>query len=305
MGQNGAENCMDCHGNSQLITAKVFQWERSVHATGGHYERNTASCAGCHTSQGFLDRLATGGTTASMDIENPLPQNCYTCHMIHTTYTEEDWAFTQTQPVTFWVGGETVDLGKGNLCISCHQARVPDPALPPVGENATYMVTNKRYGPHHGAQGVLFTGSSAYKVGTGYENSSHTTLVPDACITCHMAKVLGANLAGGHTFRVESEEGELNTNGCALCHTDEDALLDRVDEVQAEIANLLDSLGNKMHDLGLLDADLEYAVVPQEFTSVQLGVLWNYQFVKEDKSGGVHNYKFTKTLLENSITALE
>ncbi|MDX1409865.1 MAG: hypothetical protein R3330_17065, partial [Saprospiraceae bacterium] len=79
-GQNGAENCMDCHGSSQLIAAKVFQWENSVHYLGGHYERNATSCAICHTSQGFRERIETGAMETAADIQDPLPQNCYTCH---------------------------------------------------------------------------------------------------------------------------------------------------------------------------------------------------------------------------------
>jgi formate-dependent nitrite reductase cytochrome c552 subunit len=243
--------------------------------------------------------------TASMDISNPLPQNCYTCHQIHSTYTEADWDNTTIDPVTFWVGGATVDLGKGNLCINCHQARVPNPDLPDVGENATYTLTNKRYGPHHGAQGMVFTGNGAYLVGSGYENSPHTTLVENACITCHMATIAGGNEAGGHTFRVVSEAGDLNTAGCVQCHSDTDELEMMYTETQSDVSILLDSLGNTLKDLGLLDDNLEYAVVPQDFTSIQLGVLWNYQYVKEDKSLGVHNAKFVKKLLENSIEALQ
>ena len=305
-GQDGVQDCMGCHNNSQLISEKMFQWANSVHATGGQFKtHNNATCAGCHTSQGFLDRLVTGEMTASMDIENPLPQNCYTCHKIHQTYTQSDWDNTTTEPVTFWVGGATVDLDKGNLCINCHQPRVPTPALPPVGENSTYTLTNKRYGPHHGAQGAMFTGSGAYEIGDGYQNSSHTALVENACITCHMATIQGGNEAGGHTFRVISESGDINTAGCIQCHMDTDELEMMVAAKQSEIEQLLDSLGHKLNDLGLLDANLEYAITPQDFTSLRLGILWNYQYVREDNSRGVHNFKYAKTLLENSIQYLE
>lgn len=305
LGQNGVENCMDCHGSSQLITAKLFQWESSVHATGGHYERSNASCGACHTSQGFLDRIETGDMVASKDIEDPLPQNCYACHQIHKTYTGDDWNLTSTNPVALWVGGETIDVGKGNLCLNCHQARVPSPAIPAIGENETYNITNKRYGPHHGSQGAVFTGSSAYEIGDGYENSPHTTLIENACVTCHMATIEGSNESGGHTFRVISESGELNPNGCVQCHSDTDELEMKVAAAQGEISILLDSLGNALHDLGLLDDNRQYAVVPQDFTSLRLGILWNYQYIKEDRSLGLHNFKYSKTLLENSIEALE
>lgn len=300
-GTNAAENCIDCHGSSQLITAKRFQWENSIHALGGHYEQNAAACAGCHTSQGFLDRIANGGTTASMDIDDPLPQNCYTCHRIHTG---DDWALTADDPVTLWVGGATVDLGKGNQCVNCHQARVPSPAVPTPGDTEILIITNKDYGPHHGAQGMAFTGNGAFEIGEGYVNSAHVSVVPNACITCHMAPVEGGREAGGHTFRVISEDGEINMNGCVTCHTDGDELEGMIVAVQDEIQSLLTALGTRFNELGILDDNLEYALVPSEMTSTQVGILWNYQYVREDKSFGVHNYQYIKTLLENSIAAL-
>ncbi|MCB0571402.1 MAG: ammonia-forming cytochrome c nitrite reductase subunit c552 [Phaeodactylibacter sp.] len=305
-GQNGAENCLDCHGNSQLITAKLFQWENSFHALGGHYDRNTNTCAGCHTSQGFRERIASGEMNTMATIDDPLPINCYTCHNIHQTYSTADWGLTATEPVTFWVGGKTSDLGEGNLCINCHQARVPSPALPEPGATDIVNLTNKRYGPHHGAQGVLFSGAGAYEVPgpTPYTNSVHTSLVENSCISCHMATVASGRSSGGHTFRVESETGSLNTAGCAQCHTDNTELLAKVEETQATIDDLLLQLGTRMNELGLLDDALEYAVTPKDFTSEQLGILWNYQYVKEDKSLGVHNFKYAKALLENSIAAL-
>jgi formate-dependent nitrite reductase cytochrome c552 subunit len=299
----GFQDCIACH-QSQNISAKVFQWEHSVHATGGNFERNQASCAACHTSQGFLDRIASGSMAASADVEDPLPQNCYTCHQIHSTFTEADWAFTATDPVTFWEGGETVDLGKSNLCINCHQARTTSPALPDPATGGTITITNKRYGPHHGAQGMMLTGSGAYTVGTGYVNSAHgnTNLNENGCVTCHMASAQAVE-SGGHTFRVSNEDGDLNYAGCLECHADEDEVDALVLTARADIDGLLSDLETKLIDLGLLGTD-GYAIVPQEFTEHQAGALYNYQYVKEDNSRGIHNYKFAKKLLENSIAAL-
>lgn len=309
-GQNGAENCLDCHGSNQLITAKLFQWENSIHALGGHYDRNTSSCAGCHTSQGFLERIASGQPSPTGTIDDPLPINCYTCHQIHQTYSSEDWALASTGPVTFWVGGETADIGAGNLCINCHQARVPSPALPEPGVDGMATVTSSRFGPHHGSQGVLFTGNGAYEVPgpAAYNNSVHTNLVENSCISCHMATVTGGRAAGGHTFRVESEAGSLNYSGCTQCHTDEDELEALVEATQTEIDGLLQQLGSRLKELGFLKDNLEDVNAssgsPLNLTNVQLGVLWNYQYIREDQSLGVHNYKYAKALLENSIAAL-
>ena len=304
-GQNGAENCVDCHGNNQLITAKMFQWENSVHYLGGHYDRNAATCAACHTSQGFLDRIATGEMAASADVEDPLPQNCYTCHQIHQTYTAADWALTAQEPVTLWVGGATVDLGRSNQCLNCHQPRFRTPEVPTPGVDEMLEITSAFWGPHHGAQGALFTGNGAYEVGTGYENSSHTTQVVEGCINCHMASAIEGRGAGGHTFRVETEDGDLNVNGCTQCHA-AGVIEDLVAITQGEIQALLDELNTKLKDIGILAPRFGTdRAVPGTWSSTQVGALWNYLYVVEDQSKGVHNAQYAKTLLANSIASLE
>jgi len=139
-GTDGTAGCVQCHDDSQAIFAASVQWEASVHATGGNFERNAADCGACHTSQGFLQRLANGTMEADGTVETPAPINCYTCHNIHETYTPEDWAFTATEPVEFWVNGEVVDFGRANLCVQCHQDRIPDP-MPVVGSTEEVEVT--------------------------------------------------------------------------------------------------------------------------------------------------------------------
>ena len=309
IGENGAQNCINCHGNSQLITAKVFQWEHSVHATGGNFDHNQTNCAICHTSQGFLERIATGATTTAAPIEDPLPQNCYTCHQIHRTYTEADWAFTQDQPVTLWVGGQTLDFGKGNLCISCHQSRTYTPALPDPNSGGTVNITSSRYGPHHGPQGVMLPGLNGYEVPGPlvYENSAHTALlannIKNACITCHMGKAQAAE-SGGHTFRVISEDGAINTAACIECHPVANDLNALVDDRQAQIDTLLAQLKTKLIDRGLLNPTTDLAI-PGSFEGHEAGALFNYRFVEEDQSRGVHNFKYARALLTNSIASLQ
>jgi hypothetical protein len=305
-GQNGAENCLECHGNNQLITAKIFQWENSLHNLGGTYVRNNASCAGCHTSQGFIDRLATGGMTASMDVAEPLPVNCYTCHQIHQTYTADDWALTQSNPVTIDLTGETVDFGNSNQCVNCHQPRIPGDGIPAVDATGDYSITSSRYGPHHGAQGTMFAGvgiAGAYEIGEGYANSLHTTLIDNACVTCHMAPVIDARGAGGHTFRIAEEGGDLNYNGCVECHTEDEAEV-LVADTQAEITTKLETLAALLRNIGILNATADRSV-PGTYSAVEVGCYYNYIFVVEDQSLGVHNARYTRTLLDNSIAALQ
>jgi formate-dependent nitrite reductase cytochrome c552 subunit len=311
MGENGAQNCINCHGNSQRITAKLYQWENSVHATGGHSSRNQTSCAICHTSQGFVERVTNGTTETMADIEDPLPINCYTCHKIHTTYTEADWAFTQDKPVTLWVGGQTLDLGKGNLCISCHQSRVFTPVLtnPVSGQAEMVNITTTRYGPHHGPQGVMLPGLNGYEVPgpMPYENSAHTLVLANptanACIVCHMGTAQGEE-SGGHTFRVISEGGDINTDACVACHSDANVLEDLVADRQAQIEERLLELELILEARGVYNTS-NGQNNKGTFTGLEAGALFNLKFVEEDKSRGVHNFKYANALLVNSIAALQ
>lgn len=307
----GTQDCAKCHSNSQLITAKLYQWEHSVHATGGNTDRNGTTCAICHTSQGFLEILETGAITTAAEIADPLPPNCYACHKIHQTYTEDDWALTQTDPVTFRVGGQTVDLGKGNLCVSCHQIRAYSPALPdPATGGGTVTITSNRYGPHYGPQGVMLTGFGGYEVAgpEPYQNSAHTTLLANAnkngCVTCHMGTAQGVE-SGGHTFRVISEEGTINTDACVECHAVAAELNTLVGATQGEIDALMEELRLLLVDRGLLNGTTDLAIVPQDFEGHEAGALFNYKFVQDDFSRGVHNYKYAKALLKNSIAAMQ
>jgi hypothetical protein len=315
---DGTQNCVMCHGSSQLITAKEYQWAHSVHATGGHNDRNTTACAGCHTSQGFLERIETDapfGATAAT-IEDPLPQNCYTCHKIHSTYTDADWAFTQTDPVTLWVGGQTLDLGKANLCISCHQSRSYTPELPDPATGGTVNIQTTRYGPHYGPQGIMLTGLNGYEVAgpAVYENSAHTLLLANntanACIVCHMGTAQGAAASGGHTFRVISDpgvegvDGVINTAACVACHPVAADVRALTDDRQAQIEAKLAELEELLVARGLYNATTEQNN-KGDFDGHEAGALFNYKYVKEDRSRGVHNFKYAMALLTNSIASLQ
>ncbi len=305
-GQDGTAGCIECHNDNQTLFAMVNQWEHSTHATGGNYERNGTSCAPCHTSQGFLERMASGEQTTAEAINNPNPINCYTCHKIHETYTPDDWGFTYQEPVELWYSGNAdplYNLGKSNICANCHQARIVSP-IPVVG-GGNLEITNKRYGMHHGPVANMFVGvgGGGYEVGSGYSNSQHSNLVENGCVTCHMATAFGSQ-SGSHTFNVAYEYHgamEINDAGCVACHTEGVEAI--VEERQAETNALLEQLNQTLIDQGVLGED-GYVIVPADLTADQAGAVINYKFVLEDRSGGVHNPTYSKKLLENTIAAL-
>jgi hypothetical protein len=242
-------------------------------------------------------------------IQDPLPQNCFTCHQIHQTYTEADWAFTQSAPVTLWVGGQTLDFGKGNLCISCHQSRVYTPTLPDPNTGGTVNIQTTRYGPHHGPQGVMLPGLNGYEVPgpLPYENSAHTALlgnnVKNACITCHMGTAQGVS-SGGHTFRVISEDSLINVAACAQCHPVASELLAMVQDRQSQIEARLAELEALLVARGKYNATTGQNT-KGDYVGHEAGALFNFKFVEEDKSRGVHNFKYANALLVNSIAAIQ
>jgi hypothetical protein len=288
------------------LFAKQLQAGNSVHLTGGNFERNSSDCAPCHTHEGFIERIITGEDTSSSP-KNPTAINCRTCHMIHEKYDSSDYALRTTEPVDLWTNEESIDIGKSNLCANCHQPRVINPLPVPGGDNVT--LTSFRWGPHHGPQASLFVGTGGYEYsGVTYPGSSHTDLLADACITCHMADPHG-NKAGGHTFNMTYEyhgRDEFNLSGCftGKCHSSgEEALIEKIEETQEEIEGLLEDLAAELLAANVIDSSGTLKT-PATLAPDVAGAYLNFITIEEDRSLGVHNYLYIKKLLESSIAAL-
>jgi hypothetical protein len=295
-------DCMACHNDTTVITGKKAAISMAVHGTGEAFGRGTrSSCAGCHSGGAFSKMVAEGLTPNTMTAGDPNPtrQDCRTCHQIHTSYTEADWALETTAPVNVYAFGELMfDGGKGNLCANCHQPRraiaAPDP-------NDNIAVTSTHWGPHHGPQSAMLLGTGGAGDVAGVPGF-HYRLVTDTCVTCH----IGAD--ANHTFESVPES-------CDVCHVPEDDLEGAQAEVQALMTELRDRLlswallAQDRDDNGelLFDEDGEPICVPVVgvYPAAQASALWNYIFVAiEDGSDGVHNTPYTKTLLETSLAAV-
>jgi hypothetical protein len=311
-GANGVAACGICHEMTTALYAKILQYEESGHALSTTFARNTGDCACCHTHEGFIDNLETGAWTSDAALEAPTPANCRTCHFIHTDYAYSDYDLRVSEAVTL-LSGTTFDKGTGNMCVNCHQARVTTP-LPVVGSADVYAITSYRYGPHHGPQSNLLIGDYAYEIsmagGLEYSNSAHRN-VANGCATCHMATPYG-NERGGHTFRVTSETGTLNSAGCLDCHTATEATT-LVADFKAEFTLLHDSLGTLLLNAGIRTAGGYLAgdnggnastSNPANLTANELGAYYNWKYLEEDKSSGIHNPKYAKAMLDNSIRAM-
>jgi hypothetical protein len=179
--------------------------------------------------------------------------------------------------------------------------------------------------------------------GYAYDNSSHSE-IPELCVTCHMAKsptyianensgfTIGDSLMtklGRHTFMVayDAPNGTtiLNPTGCTECHGT--VTIDYVDLTQAKTAALLSTLytllpkrdsaitlssgytnGTPISPVDITawqNSPNTPASAKRKLTTVERAAAYNFIFVMNDKSGGVHNFNYTKELLSSSIEQLK
>lgn len=320
-GTPGTAVCGVCHESSTFLLAKQRQYHNSLHYLGETYDyANRTACAPCHNNEGFHETLITKADTVVAAIPNPTPVNCRTCHNVHKKYDTTDFALTYKDPVTLKYGGQTVDFGEGNICTKCHQARTFSP-VPTVGGDSI-TVTYFRWGPHYGVNSNVVAGIGGFEI-PGPESypstNPHKNFIKDGCVTCHMAPSI-YSVVGGHSFKMEGElEGSeiQNVSACASTNCHPGATKFDIDGKVTEIKDLIAQLRQLLIDKGLLDVSRntdgnvlsEYIMLPgnkpKKFSAVEAGAVLNYLILAKDRSNGIHNYKYTKALLVNTINALQ
>jgi hypothetical protein len=222
-------------------------------------------------------------------ITNVSPYDCRTCHNIHMTYTSEDWALTGGEkPVVLEKTGGTFDGGAGNLCANCHQIRND----PPKVENGNVQITSSHYGTHVSAQASMLLGEGGLGGVTGGP-SAHYKSVTDTCVACHM----GAEFS--HTYEPEVAR-------CQSCHAD--AKNFDMNGTQTEIKAMVDELTTIFTSKGMVNEDGTWktsADAPLSVSEDVANAMWNYNFVVEDNSMGVHNAAYAKALLQQALDVMK
>lgn len=324
--------CVDCHGSE---TKYPVRGARTQYLTSGHRTLGNASyansddCQGCHTNEGFIERVKSGEVDTKKVVSNPSEIGCFTCHAPHE---KGDFSLRTTAKVTL-ANGVGFDRDKANLCAGCHRAR-----RAPKDEVRARNIPTDSWGAHHGPQADMLQGTNAFEFpGKKYSNSVHAILPNANCVTCHMAQPAGryslAPSIGGHSFNIEGqvhEQPKLNVAGCSNsgCHTemkqiegtrffDRKAPADydgdgKTATVQEEVKGLYERLINS-RGTGLLqtmkdplyDAKGKFVNSKTQYPLEVVAALYNYKFVQEDRSKGIHNTTYAVQLLMDSIKALD
>lgn len=297
-GQDGTVTCLECHSTANMV-AISYEFDRSAHAAGTiavDYAGGRASCAKCHSGNGYVEWAETGSVAS--DLTTPEPWECKTCHNVHETFEAVDFALRKAEAVTWIYDGSTFDFGdNSNVCGWCHQSRTAEPNITNPG--ATFTITNTHWGPHHGAMANVYAGE-------GFAEIAGTVAYPGGpfghfgqgvtCVTCHMGTYTSGT--GGHTWWP-------NIANCTSCHssaTDFD-----IGDVQTDTQVQLDALRDLLLDQGVIEYVVEdeaYEPIPGTYSMAQAQAYFNWIGLSEDRSLGVHNPPYVNALLANSIEAI-
>jgi len=324
--------CVDCHGSE---TKYPVRGVRSQYLTSGHrtlgnaHYANADDCQGCHTNEGFIQHAKTGKVDVKKVVANPSEIGCFTCHAPHD---KGDFSLRTVSKVTL-ANGVTFDRDKGNLCGNCHRAR-----RAPKDEVRARNIPSESWGAHHGPQADMLSGTNAYEFpGKKYSNSAHAVLPAANCVTCHMTQpAVRYSLSpsiGGHSMRLAGEVHERPTvivAGCLSsgCHGEMKQVAGKhfydrkppadydgngkIESIQEEVQGLLSKFINGQ-GTGLLqtmkeppyDAKGRFINSKTQYPVEVVAGLYNYKFVEEDGSKGIHNTVYAVQLLMDSIKALD
>jgi hypothetical protein len=330
-------DCNQCH-DAPTHHVKGTEWYISGHANGSRIPTGAGrnACVACHTSNGFLARVDPSVTTTNVAYA---ALGCQTCHEPHgmTSPTNNPHLLRALSNVTMPDGTVVTNAGEGALCLQCHHTRNGAAATNVANYqqgNPTWM-GGSSFGVHDSPQGDMIEGINAITYGQTLPSSAHRFTVTNLCVGCHMQASATDPTdpsfvkAGGHTFHMSYTQ--VSTNGvtnvvdkvdaCVQCHGPikgfdmpvEDYNGDGVIEgVQTEVQHLLDQLstmlpnstyvasGNYVAD-GLVKSSIS---AKTNWQTKFLNAAYNWQFVNNDGSKGVHNAPFATALLKASMADL-
>jgi hypothetical protein len=308
---NNSGACAQCH-DAPTHHVKATEWYSSGHAIAPRDPAGNAGCVGCHTTNGFIGKVA-----GAQNVDTSYGAiNCQTCHEPHgqTTPSADAHIIRAMTPVTLADGTQVADAGEGALCMNCHQARQNASVYAATAAASAY------FGPHHGPQADMLEGTNGYTYGKQIPTSAHQFVVKDTCVQCHMQTVAATDpnflKVGGHTFKPGYTPAGTTTpvdlvGACQNCHGPDIASFDFplfdyngdgvIEGVQTEVQHLLDQLSAMLPPVGKPKTAL---TIDSTWTRAQLEAAYNWQFVANDGSKGIHNTAYAVGLLKASIADL-
>ncbi|PLX71690.1 MAG: hypothetical protein C0602_00385 [Denitrovibrio sp.] len=294
--------CLTCHDNSDVTFAgHTFEYSTShdnAHTLAGGNVAKNASCFKCHTGQGALSKIYDADVTpANTDTVSGV--GCVVCHDPH----DEDGNYaslrvTGNYNISLSTGVHTVDAGKGLVCYNCHNTDSnPDSPLPAVGTIP------------HNAQAELYQGVGGYSYGElSKPAKSIHTFFPLSCNDCHLKKDTGVT----HNLQM-SDDSDSRIAVCTdSCHsvaapTFENGHYEyqgRLAELRSLIQSLKETINAKAGLALTTTIKASYTSDVDGLAEALNRAAYNYNFIKADRSNGLHNPTYARNLIELSLADL-
>lgn len=339
-GQDGGYVCLNCH-NADYKVVQPETYAMSGHGTGtAHVTHGSTSCGACHTDEGYRQSIGSQTLTLTAAVAEARI-GCSTCHSgghasAGVALGGKDAALRHSGAYTLNQlneAGQTVSVdyaNNSNNCTHCHQPRrTATSGLAPAttGTNAGKITINSTLGPHYGNQSALLEGMFGAEIAgtTPYPaKGSATHRTGASCTSCHMGAKIGTD--GNHTMSP-------SVQNCKTCHAT--AASYDVNGGQNKIKLLMLELAEEIIRVKAADFRIANYTGTKPFTSPnvftdptystnQLTVIatryydpadavnmkvakayWNWRYVYQDHSYGVHNPKYAEALLKNTIADLK
>lgn len=326
-----AGTCAQCH-DSLSHHYKTAEWNNSRHAvaTKTPSGANRNNCVRCHTATGFVQYIDHAGTTNVPYVTNTVYEaiTCAACHDPHDP--ENPHQLRAANVYTLPEGTTVTNVGLGALCMECHHSRngSAEDNIVNYKLGLPTWAGGSSFGVHDSTAGDMVEGVNGWTYGKFIPSSTHSYVVSNVCVGCHMQPVASSDpaftKAGGHTFSMTYSDGTTlvdKTDVCSKCHGPVESFnLVRKDYdgdgviqgVQTEVQNLLNQLSRLLPN-SQYRADGNYVADGLVKTSIStrtnwqdrfLQAAWNWQFVNVEGSLGVHNASYAVGLLKASIADL-
>jgi len=305
-----ASVCNQCHNGSARHSIGAY-YNMSAHARRVGEQR--VNCAPCHQGATFVKWIEAGkdttgfaATVTAADLATPI--TCAACHEPHTAELREASVDSLRNGFHF------TPAGKSQVCSYCHSSRYSVKVR--VTTKAPYYGFVNRYGPHENPQYDMLVGGNGYEYDGGISGLSTHAKLEDGCVTCHMqGRVRSNNTLSNHSMSMtDTTYGFKGVTVCKECHGEIEEFNEvkaaydydadgQVEGTQVEIQGLLDRLKAQLP----IDASTgEPVTMTKDSLLVKdhpeyVQGIWNYYFVKNDGSMGVHNATYAVALLQKAL----
>lgn len=273
----------------------------------------TASdCNRCHDGESYIQYTRNLKGPLNITKADQEMITCQTCHDPHGNTNEYSLRKPNTNSDTLGSGENYTSLGTGRICLDCHKSR---------RRASTYVIPNvnsSTWGPHGSTQGDVLMGKNAATFTMPFISGSHKN-IPGGCVGCHMAPTTDTGTVtrdkvGGHSWNLHYEATNYDhVTGCVGCHPGKNSFADftapqdfdgngQTQDWQTEIAGCIRNLRIALPPKGI--DSVNWQLVRNDSNNINTRkAYYNYQYINNDKSLGMHNPFYVVSVLLTSIAA--